>query len=57
MFEDVEVTVTQKGDIYKVSGADTLKIYRSLKQTPDEVRTLEISPMENGVFTFKKLAK
>lgn len=49
-----DITVTQQGDIYKVTGKDAPKLHAKLETIPEEERTLVPDELKDGAFTFRK---
>lgn len=50
-----DITVTQRGDTYIVSGPGTEALYAKMQTIPPEARNLLISALENGIFTLQKM--
>lgn len=55
MADDFDLQITQRGDIYTVSGKSAIELYAKLKRIPPAAQTLKIGSFRNGMFTFRKI--
>jgi hypothetical protein len=51
-----DITVTQQGEIYTVSGKDAPKLHAKLQTVPEEAKNLKVGEMKDGAFTLEKMA-
>ena len=51
----LDIIVTQKGELYKVTGKDAPALRMKLLAVPVEVRDIEVSDFKDGGFTFRKI--
>ena len=53
--DDFDIHITQKGEIYFVSGQDAAALHTKLQAFPEEKRNLEVGAFLDGSFTLKKI--
>lgn len=54
--ETFDITVTQLGTVYTVSGPGAAALHAKMQEIPPEARNLKVGELKDGAFTLEKIA-